>query len=81
MSHVSFIDNFSQIGYITFINYNGSISTDLNKTMQTKQPAMKKKPALIQGTIFVVDGYLAENFHNFQLLFIYMLELYSIYLF
>ena len=49
--------------------------------MQTKQPAMKKKPALIQGTIFVVEEYLAENLHNFQLLFMYKLELYSIYLF
>ena len=62
MSHVSFIDNFSQIGYITFINYNGSISTNLNKTMQTKQPAMIKKTRTYTRDYFCGERIFSRKF-------------------
>ena len=61
--------------YIKIINYIGSILANLNNTVQTKQHATKttlifKYKQDIIGTTFVVEGFLAENVQNFQVLLI-----------
>ena len=48
MSLVSFSDNFAQISFIKIIDYSDSLSANLNKTIQTKQPAMKKNALLFK---------------------------------
>ena len=62
--------------YIKIINYNGSISANLNRTKQTKQHAMKKSHSysnrnkIYKGLFFVVEGFWAENVQNLQFLLI-----------
>ena len=61
---------------IKIINYSGSVFANLNNTMQTKQHATRKHTIIfkqkqdLQGTIFVVEGSLAENVQNLQFLLI-----------
>ena len=54
--------------YIRIINYSCSISANLISTMESKQHGTKNLDIL--GTIFVMEGFLAENVQNLQFLLI-----------